>query len=104
MNKLKFVFIIALIFVGCKPTKTMESSLTKEGYSIVTVLDNRKVDGCHFLFTDENNKTYEPTNLPDSVKVNGLKLGVKFSYIKGGVSSCMGGTLIKVSEIVYLKK
>jgi hypothetical protein len=104
MNKFKLALISSCLFVSCKSTKTMESSLTKEGYSIVTVLDNRNVDGCQFLLADDNNKRYEPINLSDSLKVNGLKIGVKFSFVKGGVSVCMGGPLIKVNEIVYLKK
>jgi len=104
MNKFKLALISTCLFVSCKSTKTIESSFTKQGYSIVTVLDNRKVDGCQFLFSDDNNKRYEPTNLPDSVKVNGLKIGVKYNFVKGGISACMGGPLIKVSEIVYLKK
>jgi hypothetical protein len=104
MNRLKFVFILTFIFVGCKSTKTIESDFVKQGYTIVTVLDNRNVDGCQFLLADINNKRYEPSALPDSVKVNGLKIGVKFGFIKGAVSICMGGPLIKVNEIVYLKK
>jgi hypothetical protein len=104
INKLILVFVILFLVVGCKPTQNMESNYTKQGYTIVTVLDNRKVDGCQFLLTDDNNKRYEPTTLPDSVRVNGLKIGVKFNFVKGGVSACMGGPLIKVSEIVYLKK
>jgi len=104
MNKIKLAFILYFLFVGCKSTKSIESDFDKQGYTIVTVLDNRKVDGCQFLLSDDNNKRYEPTNLPDSVKVNGLKIGLKYSFIKGGVSVCMGGPLIKVCEIVYLKK
>ena len=104
MNKVKLFLLATIVFVGCKSTKTMESDFVKQGYTIVTVLDNRKVDGCQFLLIDDNNKRFEPATLPDSVKVNGLKIGVKFSFIKGGVSVCMGGPLIKVNEIVYLKK
>jgi len=104
MNKVILVFVSLLFVAVCKSTKNLESDLTKQGYTIVTVLDNRKVDGCQFLLADDNNKRYEPSNLPDSVRVNGLKIGVKFSFVKGGVSACMGGPLIKVSEIVYLKK
>ncbi|MEN9332211.1 MAG: hypothetical protein RLZZ94_1301 [Bacteroidota bacterium] len=104
MDKIKLLLLFTLFMVGCKSTKTIESDFLKQGYTIVTVLDNRKVDGCQFLLADHNNKRYEPSTLPDSVKVNGLKIGVKFSFIKGGVSVCMGGPLIKVNEIVYLKK
>ena len=104
MDKIKVLMLFTIFMVGCKSTKTIESDLIKQGYTIVTVLDNRKVDGCQFLLADDNNKRYEPSVLPDSVKVNGLKIGVKFSFVKGGVSACMGGPLIKVSEIVYLKK
>ena len=42
--------------------------------------------------------------LGDMQTQNGLKIGEKYSFIKGGVSVCMGGPLIKVNEIVYLKK
>ena len=104
MNKVIIVFVSLLFVAGCKSTKNLESDLTKQGFVIVTVLDNRKVDGCQFLLADYNNKRYEPATLPDSVRVNGLKIGVKFSFVKVGVSACMGGQLIKVSEIVYLKK
>jgi hypothetical protein len=104
MDKIKIFLLFTLFMVGCKSTKSIESDFVKQGYTIVTVLDNRKVDGCQFLLADDNNKRYEPSTLPDSVKVNGLKIGVKFSFIKGGVSVCMGGPLIKVNEIVYLKK
>ena len=104
MNKVIIVFVSLLFVAGCKSTKNLESDLTKQGFVIVTVLDNRKVDGCQLLLADYNNKRYEPATLPDSVRVNGLKIGVKFSFVKGGVSACMGGQLIKVSEIVYLKK
>ena len=104
MNKILIAFVIPFLFIGCKSTKSLESDFVKQGFTIVTVLDNRKVDGCQFLLAEDNNKRYEPATLPDSVRVNGLKIGVKFSFVKGGVSACMGGPLIKVSEIVYLKK
>ena len=104
MSKILIGFVIPFLFIGCKSTKSLESEFVKQGFTIVTVLDNRKVDGCQFLLVDDNNKRYEPATLPDSVRVNGLKIGVKFSFVKGGVSACMGGPLIKVSEIVYLKK
>ncbi len=104
INNLKLVFVILFLVVGCKPAQNMESNYTKQGYTIVTVLDNRKVDGCQFLLADNNNKRYESVNLPDSVKIDGLKLGLKFSFLKSGVSICMGGPLIKINEIVYLKK
>ncbi len=104
MNKIKRAFILLCLFVGCKSTQNIESDFVKQGYTIVKVLDTRKVDGCQFLLSDDNNKRYEPTTLPDSVKVNGLKIGVKFNFVKGAVSVCMGGPLIRISEIVYLKK
>jgi hypothetical protein len=104
MNKILIAFVIPFLCIGCKSTKILESDFAKQGYSILTVLDKRKVDGCQFLLTDDNNKIYEPINLPDSVRVSGLKIGAKFSFMKGGVSACMGGPLIKISDIVYLKK
>lgn len=104
MNKIFIAFVLPFLFIGCKSTKSLESDFVKQGFTIVTVLDKRKVDGCQFLLADNNNKIYEPINLPDSVRVSELKIGVKFSFMKGGISACMGGPLIKVNEIVYLKK
>lgn len=104
MTRTVIAFLTFFLLVDCSPTKNIESDLIAKGYTIVTVLDNRKVDGCQFLLADNNNKRYESFNLPDSVKIDGLKLGLKFSFVKSGVSVCMGGPLIKINEIVYLKK
>lgn len=104
MNKVILVFVSLFLVAGCKSTKNAESDLMKNGYAIVTVLDNRKVDACGFLLVDNNNKRYEPTTLPDSVKVNGLKIGVRFTFVKGAISSCMSGPIVKINDIVYLKK
>ncbi|MFM7016284.1 MAG: hypothetical protein ACKOX3_08155 [Bacteroidota bacterium] len=95
--------LFALVF-SCKSPEKSQEDLTKHRYTVLTVVDNRKMDGCQYLLTDNFNKRYEPTAFPDSLKVNGLKIGAKFTFVKDAVSICMGGQLIKLNEVVYLKK
>lgn len=104
---LKFFIVVILIgsFSSCKMQRQVSHEETaKEAdyallkYSEFTVIDNSGLDGCAFMLKGMNNIFLEPVNLPDSLRIDKLKLWIKFVPAKGH-SVCMAGELITITDI-----
>jgi hypothetical protein len=70
----------------------------KEGYQKATVI-NYTVDGCTFLLELEDNRKLEPVNLAADFKKDKLEVWIKFIAKKDGVSACMAGSMVELSDI-----
>lgn len=93
------------VILGCSVKKESiipPPDLSK--YLEVSVVDARSVDGCGFLLQDKNAVRYQPVNLPDSVATEGKKIFILFAVEKSSMTTCMGGRLIRISDIKVLKK
>ncbi len=73
-------------------------------YTEMSVVDARSLDGCSFLLEDKGAVRYQPVNLPDSVSIDGKKIYVLFVDEKNKMTTCMGGRLIRITDVKVLKK
>lgn len=101
-----YYFVISFfLFQGCSSKNSpplQQQDLSK--YSEMSVIDARSLDGCGFLLEDKSAVRYQPINLPDSVSIDGLKIFVLFVNEKNLMTTCMGGKLIRITDIKVLKK
>jgi hypothetical protein len=70
----------------------------------MNVVDARSLDGCSFLLEDKNSTRFQPVNLPDSLAVDGKKIFILFVDEKNKMTTCMGGRLIRITDVKVLKK
>jgi hypothetical protein len=104
------ILFTVVVFSACSAGKqSAPVSLEKETmqnlkYSPVTVIDRRNLDGCDFMLQMTDSSFLEPINLPDSVRINGLKLWLLFHTAKDRVSICMSGKIIIIDDLKVRNK
>lgn len=95
----------------CKKKATKEPAATtevkkdfeKEGY-VKAIVIYSDLDACRYLLVLANEKRLEPSaNLAPEFQQDQLAVWVKYSEKKGGMSACMAGTLIDISDIQIRK-
>ena len=107
---MKYISIIILFisFSACKAQDKPQQQTASEKKSdyvklnVVTVIDNRDLDGCKFMLMKEDSSMLNPLNLADSLQVSGLRLGVTYHEIRNAVSVCMAGKAIELDIIKKL--
>ena len=103
-----FLFNFSFLITSCHCKKKATSpsqnvvaeqkrDFEKEGYVKATVI-NYTLDGCTFLLKLSDDKKLEPTNLPTEFKKDQLAVWIKYSMKKGGVSICMAGQVVDLSD------
>ncbi len=102
-NKLKQIVLILLVVLTASCSKKVAGlksfpEETKEGYIKATVV-NLTLDGCSWLLQLEDGKKLEPTNLNEEFKKDKLNVWIQYQIKKGGMSVCMVGEIITISEI-----
>jgi hypothetical protein len=73
-----------------------------QGYERARVI-NYEVDGCTYLIQLGDGKKIEPTNLGSDFKKDKLDVWIKYVPKKGGVSTCMAGQVVEISDIQLRK-
>jgi len=73
-----------------------------EGYVKATVI-KYALDGCGFLLQLADEKKLEPTNLSADFKKDNLTVWIKYAAKKGGMSVCMAGQIVELSDIQMRK-
>jgi len=71
---------------------------SSEGYTQATVL-SYMVDGCKWVLQLGDEKKLEPQNLAPEFQKDQLKVWIKYQAVKGGMSTCMAGTVVTISDI-----
>lgn len=75
----------------------------KEGYVPAIVIFS-DMDACKFLLVLANEKRLEPSaHLPEAFHEHQLAVWVKYMDKKGGMSACMAGQLVDISDIQIRK-
>ncbi len=103
----RFYHCLILLFIlqGCSSKNSPQQlPFDLSIYSEMRVVDARSLDGCGFLLEDKSTVRYQPVNLPDSVLIDGKKIYVLFVDEKNKMTTCMGGKLIRITDIKVLKK
>lgn len=99
------VILMVLNFWGCTSSKRVvadEKVMLNQKYIPVTVKDASGLDGCSFLLIKDSLTSFQPVEFPDSLKVDGMKLWIKFSFVNQ-MSVCMAGQSIKLTATNYRK-
>ncbi len=122
MKKFSYSSIIIIAFFSffvtacCSKKKAAVSSETKtktsatqpkidfekNGYVKASVI-NYEVDGCGFLIQLEDGKKLQAANLSSEYRKDKLPVWVKYTPKKGGMSVCMAGQMIELSDIQLRK-
>jgi hypothetical protein len=107
-----FIFSFSFLIISChckkkiaadtKATAEVKRDFEVEGYTKATVI-NYAVDGCTFLLQLADEKKLEPTNLSTDFKKDNLAVWVKYMPKKGGMSVCMAGQIVEISDIQLRK-
>jgi hypothetical protein len=94
-----FLSLGAMIITSCKHKKqvTPEVDYAALGYKSATVL-NYEVDGCQWML-EIDGKKYEPNNMQEEFRKDKMKVWVKYTLVKGAMTICMAGEVIKLSDI-----
>mgnify|MGYP001589060402 CR=1 FL=1 len=108
MNKPKNIVLIVcaaaiiLFMNSCKCKEPAAASIqrnyTSEGFTKAIVI-KYEVDGCVWMIQSENGEKFEPSNLPEEFRKDQLPVWLKYQFQKAGVSNCMAGKMVLISEI-----
>ncbi len=105
MVKMYGIYILFVLLSACKAKSVLQvQQLDLSKYLEVSVVDARSLDGCKFLLEDKHSFRYQPVNLPDSVSLNGKNIFILYTNEKDLFTTCMGGKLIRITDIKVLKK
>lgn len=91
MKKITFLIIIVLLFVGCSDDNKTEY--------ISGTIKYVSLEGGFWGIVSDDNKNYDPINLPDDFKVDGKRIVFSFIERNDLVSFYMWGTIIELKEI-----
>lgn len=95
----------------CKKKATVETPVTsevkkdfeKEGYIKATVIFY-EMDACKYIIKVSDEKKLEPSkSLAPDFQKDQLEVWIKYMPVKGGVSPCMAGQLVDISDIQIRK-
>lgn len=104
-------FAIGLSSCHCKKKAASEATGTtevtrdfeKEGY-VRAIVHYTDLEACKFLLQLANESKLEPSaELPAEFQLHGLAVWVKYAPRKGGMSACMAGQLVDISDIQFRK-
>ena len=103
---MKYILTTGLFFLlSCKSnqvkTEKEKSDSLPPGTVAVTVKDFKGLDGCSFLLQVNDTLKYEPVELADSLKQDGLKLYIRYQTVKDHMSICMAGMPVRITEVYY---
>ncbi|TAL60072.1 MAG: hypothetical protein EPN85_08040 [Bacteroidetes bacterium] len=101
------IFLFLIFSCHCRKKATAQTiaitevkrDFEKEGYVRATVI-YFDLDACRYLLVLANEKRLEPSaNLAPEFQQDQLSVWVKYVAKKGGVSACMAGQIVEVSDI-----
>lgn len=97
-----FISLLIMILTGCKSKEATATnnhkSLIENGYTIGTVLDKSKTDGCRYVISINDSTTLEPLNLGEEYQIDKLKIAFKYRLSRA-MTVCMMGKPISLSEV-----
>tara|TARA_B100000768_G_C11021480_1_gene266272 strand:- start:90 stop:419 length:330 start_codon:yes stop_codon:yes gene_type:complete len=105
--KFTLILVLALIFSQCISTKKSIPNqqnliMTKKGFTKAVIVDRTGLDGCSFLIQASDSVIYEPINMEEKYKKDGLQIYIKFKRSRIA-TTCMNGQPIIISEIAIVK-
>lgn len=94
-------WVVLISMVGCVNRQKAIDSSSGSDCELGTVLilkDYSELDGCTWLFEDNEGDKYQPLNLNEHVKSpkTGVSYKVLFNIEKGGPNICMAGKMISI--------
>jgi hypothetical protein len=85
---------------GSQPTISDPDETDVDTFELHGTVVYKDMEGGFFAIDGDDGKTYDPINLPDSLKINGLKVNITARFRKdvGGIH--MVGDIIQIVNIV----
>jgi len=109
MKIIKFTLILVLALISSQCISTKKSIpnqqkliMTEKGYTKAVIVDKTGLDGCSFLIQASDSVIYEPINMEEKFKKDGLQVYLKFKRSRMA-TTCMNGQPIIISEIIKVK-
>jgi hypothetical protein len=87
---------IGLLTVGLFTVFMGDGNITKDKTGTVQYIN---LEGGFYGIIDEDGNKYDPVNLPDEFKQDGLRVKFSAKILKDQMSIHMWGTLIEITEI-----
>jgi len=87
---------------GASPQSESASSASADSIEIVGTVVHKGIEGGFFAIDADDGSKYDPTNLPESFKKDGLRVKVSARLEKDLMSFHMYGVLIEVLKIEAL--
>lgn len=83
-------------------SSTRDQKLLQAGYTYGVITDKTGLDGCTFVIYGDSSRAFEPYNLEEEYKKDGLKIYFKYRLSRAP-SICQHGQPIILSEIKSAK-
>ena len=105
----KIIPYLFLLLISCKTrhhateNKIIEKDWKALKYTSAEIYYPEGMDGCPYLVKLEDEKTLEPVNLPDSMKIPTVKIWIRYHIDRLKMSTCMMGEIIVVDDIQLRK-
>lgn len=99
MTRLLISLFISIVITSCASKKAIKAELCGQDFEKVTVVNRTGLDGCGYMLMRADSSAFEVNNLPDSLKVEGKVLCIKYQVAKRQMSVCMSGQKIDLLEI-----
>lgn len=96
---MKIIFVLLIFFnlFGCSSELETNNTLIRGTVKFI------EFEGGFFGIITDDGAKYDPINLPNEFKVNGLRIEFNFNERKGGMSFHQWGTIIEITEIKEIK-
>ena len=95
--------IISLKKTKSSPKDSVYKNMKKSGYTFGKVLDKTKTSGCTFVIQINDSTIFEPVNLEDKFKKEGLKIAFKYRKSRA-MTTCMMGQTVVLSQVKFIKE
>ena len=92
-----FLTIITILFISTILIGCTENEIQGEG-----IIQYNDLEGGFYGIIDDNGEKYDPINLPDEFKQDGIQVKYKLKIIENQMNTHMWGTIVEIIEIKKL--
>lgn len=97
------IFIFSLLVAGVSCSKKVSGlqafpTMEQQGFLKASVI-HYPVDGCSWMIKLSDKKKLQPVNLQAEFQKDNLSVWIKYVPQKGGMSICMAGEMVTITEI-----
>jgi hypothetical protein len=102
LNHLCFILILISSLAGCSSRKSVAGDRPAGRLDFTGWVVYQDIEGGFYGIRDKDGHQFEPVNLPDDLKIDGLSVIVTAEPLPGTSSTHMWGTVIRIMDIKRL--